>query len=606
MFASLFVWAAPTLALMAAGLLSPSLDARKPADLVVVDGVVYTLDPATPEVEAFAVRDGVIVALGDSRAILDAYRGPETEVLDLDGRAVIPGLIDAHAHVMGLGRALRSIDLVGTTSPEAIARMVSAAAEARAAGSWITGRGWDQNDWALKEFPTHGVLDRAAPHHPVWLTRIDGHAGWANAQAMALAGVTPETPDPEGGRIVRDPAGRPTGIFVDNAQALVARAIPTPDDAEREARLAAAQSRILEVGLTGVHDMGVNRPELELYRRWSDERRLAFRITAYLGSDRETLDWWEGGEWAPPSIENPRLTVRGVKLYADGALGSRGAALLEPYSDEPDNTGLLVTPPESLSALVARAARLGLQPAIHAIGDRGNRVALDAIQASFGPVLADRRCTVTPTADGGGTAVCAEGSAVAPPRIEHAPLRIEHPPPRIEHAQVVALEDIPRFAALGIVASVQPTHATSDMYWAEDRVGAERIQGAYAWRKLRDAGALLACGSDFPVEDANPFHGLYAAVTRRDQEGWPAGGWYPEEAMTREEALACFTIEAARAASMDDLVGSLTIGKRADFVVLDRDYFEIPDGEIWQIRVLRTVIDGVTMHEAGVPASHPQ
>jgi hypothetical protein len=395
---------------------------------------------------------------------------------------------------------------------------------------------------------------------------------------------------------VRDAAGQPTGIFVDNAQALIAAAIPTPDQAEREARLAAAQSRILEVGLTGVHDMGVNRPELEIYRRWANEGRLAFRIVAYLGSDRETLDWWEGGEWTPASNESARLSVRGIKLYADGALGSRGAALLEPYSDDAGNVGLLVTPPESLRALVARAAREGLQPAIHAIGDRGNRVALDAIEASFAPVTADRRCTVSPTADGGGAAVC--GTAASVGQLDR---RDAVPPPRIEHAQVVALEDIPRFAELGIVASVQPTHATSDMYWAEERVGPERVRGAYAWRKLREAGALLACGSDFPVENANPFHGLYAAVTRRDQKGWPEGGWYPEERMTREEALACFTIEAARAASMDDRVGSLAVGKRADFLVLDRDYFEIPDDEIWRIRVLRTVVDGETVYEA--PAS---
>jgi predicted amidohydrolase YtcJ len=289
--------------------------------------------------------------------------------------------------------------------------------------------------------------------------------------------------------------------------------------------------------------------------------------------------------------------VRGAKLYADGALGSRGAALLEPYSDDPDNRGLLVTPPDTLRGLVGRALSLGLQPAIHAIGDRGNRVALDAIEASFAPVTADRQCTVSPTADGGGSAVCGTAASVGQSdRRDAVPA-----PPRIEHAQVVALEDIPRFAELGIVASVQPTHATSDMYWAEERVGPERVRGAYAWRKLREAGALLACGSDFPVENANPFHGLYAAVTRRDQKGWPEGGWYPEERMTREEALACFTIEAARAASMDDRVGSLAVGKRADFLVLDRDYFEIPDDEIWRIRVLRTVVDGETVYEA--PAS---
>jgi len=297
----------------------------------------------------------------------------------------------------------------------------------------------------------------------------------------------------------------------------------------------------------------------------------------YLGSDRETLDWWDAGAWTPPPGDEPRLLVRGVKIYADGALGSRGAALLAPYSDDPGNVGLLVTPADSMRALVREALVMGLQPAIHAIGDRGNRVALDAIEVWM---TSDPR----PSLEG------------MPPPLN--PELTDRLAPRIEHVQVVALEDIPRFAELGITASVQPTHATSDMYWAEDRVGPDRIQGAYAWRRLRDAGAALACGSDFPVENPNPFHGLYAAVTRQDQEEWPEGGWRPGERMTREEALACFTIEAARAARLDGEVGSLSPGKRADFLVLDRDYFTAPEAEIWKIRVLRTVVDGVTVFEA--------
>ncbi len=532
---------------------------QEPADLIVVSGNVVTMDEAAPRVEAFAVKNGAVVALGTTREIEARYAAPD--VLDLKGRTVLPGLIDAHGHVMGLGRALRSLDLVGTESAEAIAALVADAAASRPPGGWITGRGWDQNDWLAKAFPTHGVLDRAAPEHPVWLTRVDGHAGWANARAMELAGITRDTPDPDGGRIERDEDGEPTGVFVDNAQALMAEAIPTPDDAEREARLGAAQARILEVGLTGVHDMGVNLAELEVYRRWADEGRLAFRAVVYLGADRETLDWWDAGEWTAPPTDHPHLVVRGLKMYADGALGSRGAALLAPYSDDPGNTGLLVTRPDSLRALVSRAFAKGLQPAIHAIGDRGNQVALDAYEAGL-------------------------------------PAAGPDPRPRVEHAQVVALEDIPRFGALGAVASVQPTHATSDMYWAEDRVGPERIRGAYAWRRLREAGAMMACGSDFPVESANPFYGLYAAVTRQDQKGWPEGGWRPEERMTREEALRCFTMDAAHAAFLEAEVGSLSPGKRADFVVLDRDYFAVPAEEIWRIRVLRTVVDGETVYEA--------
>ena len=272
----------------------------------------------------------------------------------------------------------------------------------------------------------------------------------------------------------------------------------------------------------------------------------------------------------------------GVKFYGDGALGSRGAALLEPYSDDPGNVGLLVTPPDALEAEVARTLALGLQPAIHAIGDRGNRIALDAIERARAS-LADPAVLNPPT-----TSTTGDGARVS----------YYEPPPRIEHAQVVAVEDIPHFAELGVIASVQPTHATSDMYWAEDRVGPERIQGAYAWRRMLDAGAPLACGSDFPVENPNPFHGLYAAVTRQDQKGWPEGGWRGEERLTREEALACFTRWAAEAAGMADEVGSLEVGKRADFLVLDRDIMDIPAGEIWRTQVLRTVIDGVTVHEA--------
>ena len=557
----------PVLTMLPMSISAGTVRAQEPADLVVVGAVIHTMDPDRPEAEALAVADGRIVAVGSGEEI-GWYRGEGTRVIEAGGRAVIPGLIDAHAHVTGLGRSLRILDLVGTQSPEEIAAMVRETAAERAAGAWITGRGWDQNDWPVKEFPSHEILDRVAPENPVFLTRIDGHAAWVNAEAPRIAGVAADTPDPDGGRIVRDEEGVPAGVLVDNAQALVARSIPSPGPEEREARLAAAVERIVEVGLTGVHDMGVNRAEIELYREWAADGRLLPRIVAYLGYDRETLDWWDAPE-ASLGLggADPKLRVAGVKMYADGALGSRGAALLEPYSDDPDNRGLLVTDPGTLAARTTRALRTGLQPAIHAIGDRGNRVALDAIGAARSAVAGDLDL-----------------------------------PPRIEHAQVIALEDIPRFAEMGVVASVQPTHATSDMPWAEDRVGPERIEGAYAWNTLREAGVALACGSDFPVEKANPFHGLYAAVARRDREGWPEGGWRPGEAMTREEALACFTRDAAAAAGMEDEVGSLEVGKRADFLVLDADPMAVPEEEIWRIRPLRTVIGGKTVFEAASAA----
>jgi len=551
-------------------LAAASATAQERVDLVVTNAVVHTMNPAAPRAEAFAVTNGEIVAVG-TVAEVEALAGPDTERLDLAGGTVIPGLIDAHGHVMGLGGALRMVDLVGTVSPEEVAGRVGRAAADREPGEWILGRGWDQNDWpeGRRDFPAHGMLDDVSPENPVWLTRIDGHAGWANARALEIAGITAETPDPEGGRIVRDEDGSPTGVFVDNAEALVARHIPDPGPEERAARLAAAQERMVAVGLTGAHDMGVGRETLALYRAWDVEGRLVPRIAAYLsGGDDAILDWWEGEGRATYGDGGARFFVPGVKLYADGALGSRGAWLLAEYSDDPDNRGLPVTEPSVLKRRTVRTMELGLQPAIHAIGDRGNRESLDAIAAGLAET--DGPVTSPP-----------EGPALAP---------------RIEHAQVIALDDISRFAELGVIASVQPTHATSDMYWAEQRVGPDRIRGAYAWGKLREAGARLACGSDFPVENANPFHGIYAAVTRMDHEGWPEGGWYPEEAMTREQALACFTRDAAAAVGMDGEIGSIALGRRADFLVLDRDPMTVPAAEIWQTKVLRTVIDGETVY----------
>lgn len=554
------------------------------ADLILVDAVIHTMDPAMPEAHALAAVGGKIMALGESEALLAIHQGPDTVVIDARGAVVLPGLIDAHGHLMNLGRLLRTVDLIGTGSAEEVLEKVRVAAQARAPGEWILGRGWDQNDWDVKEFPTGEMLDGAAPANPVFLERIDGHVAWVNTPALEAGDVTATTPDPEGGRVMRDPSGRPTGILVDYATDLVDRVIPVPDDAELGAMLQAAQERVVSLGMTGVHDMGVGPDTLALYRRWDHEGRLIPRIVAYFSArSPAAIEWWREEGAALHAEPGWRLRVRGPKIYADGALGSRGAALLAPYSDAPTTSGLLLTDPDSLRAIVAGALKLGLQPAIHAIGDRGNRVALDAIEAGERE-WASANPPAPCATEGGAGAGC--GGAL--PAI----------PPRIEHVQVVALEDIPRFAKLGVIASFQPTHATSDMYWAEERVGPERIRGAYAWRRLRDAGARLACGSDFPVESPNPFFGIYAAVTRQDQEGWPAGGWRPEERMTREEALACFTRDAAWATGMEDEVGTLSVGKCADFVIIDRDPLTAPAADLWKTRVLRTVIDGETVYEA--------
>ncbi len=559
---------------------APAAGQEAPADLIVAHGVIRTMRPGTSPVEALAARGGAIVGLGSSAEIEARFLGPDTRVLDVRGRTVLPGLIDAHAHVLGLGEALRELDLVGTTSPEQIAARVREAVAGRPAGAWIVGQGWDQNDWSEKAFPTHAVLDSAAPRNPLVLGRVDGHAVWASASALAAAGIDASTPDPPGGRILRDDTGNPTGILIDNATDLVERAIPAADSTEVRARLEAAQRAMLAVGLTGAHDMGVWPDTLEMYRRWADAGVLVPRFAVYLLARRAgALEWWEaGGGERVRAGDDSHLRVVGVKFYADGALGSRGAALLEPYADDPGNRGLLVMDPDTLKARVARTLALGLQPAIHAIGDRGNRIALDAIE--FG--LDSLRARLGP------------GARPDVTSYEFRP----HRRPRIEHAQVVALEDIPRFARLGVVASMQPTHATSDMYWAEDRVGPRRIGGAYAWRRMRDAGVPLVCGSDFPVESPNPFFGIYAAVTRQDQKSWPPEGWRVDQAMTREQAVACFTRDAASVVGMQDAVGTLEVGKRADLVVLDRDPMRAPAADLWRTRVLQTVIDGEIVYEA--------
>ena len=541
--------------------LVPTLAAAQPSRLVVHNARVYTVDPARPTAEAFAVENGRFVAAGSDAEILGRYANwPRT---DLGGRTVVPGLIDAHAHLMGLGESLLQADLVGTTSKAEVVDRLRAFAADLPDGAWITGRGWDQNDWGEGEpFPTRADLDAAFPDTPVWIGRIDGHAAWANTAALRAAGIDPNAPapaDPSGGAVIRDAEGRPTGVFVDAAEALVASAMPAPDLAFYEAALERALDETARHGLTGVHEAGVPLALLDLYRGFIADGRFPLRNYAMITP----------GEIAAFCAEHPdgldvdgRLAVHSVKVYVDGALGSRGAALLEDYSDEPGNHGLLFLSADSLQTTAARAMRCGLQVNTHAIGDRGNRTVLDAYEGAI-------------DATGGGPG--------------------RH---RIEHAQILNLDDIPRFAALGVIASVQPTHATSDMPWAETRVGPDRIRGAYAWRRLVDAGARLALGSDFPVERVSPLLGFYAAVTRQDAEHAPPGGWYGNQVLTREEALRGFTLDAAFAAFMEDEVGSIEPGKRADFVVLSQDLMTVPPEQILDTEVEATYLDGAPIYEA--------
>jgi predicted amidohydrolase YtcJ len=525
-----------------------------PADLIVTGARIYTVDPAHPMAEALAVRGTRLVFVGSAREAL-VFRGGGTRVVDVHGATIIPGLVDAHAHLLDLGQTLRQVDLSGAASYAEVVARVVARARGMPPGGWIQGWGWDQNRWPGQRFPTHDPLSAAVPDHPVLLARVDGHALLANARAMQLAGVTRETRDPDGGRVLRDTAGNPTGVFVDNAESLVARAVPILADAEREAAVLAAVAECNRWGLTGIHDPGVGRPTLAVYERLARTSRLTIRDYVML-SDDSAMEAEYFAKGPQSALDDGHLWIRAVKLYADGALGSRGAALLSPYSDDPGNIGLLVSTPEHLRDVSVRALKAGFQVATHAIGDRGNRMTLDAYDAALRAV---------PTAD-------------------H---RF-----RIEHAQIISWIDIPRFAELGVIPSMQAVHATSDMYWATERLGPTRILGAYAWRSLLNTGVVIPNGSDVPVERVNPLYSFHAAVTRQDEHDWPAGGWHPEQRMTRDEGLMSMTLWPAYAGFQEHDLGSLTAGKYADFVVLDRDIMTVADADILRTRVLATYLGG--------------
>lgn len=539
------------------------------AEVTLLDNAqIRTLDEARPSAQAMAWgEDGRVLALGEGGALRE--RWPDARVIDAGSAHVVPGLIDAHGHVMGLGYSLIRADLVGTRSKAEAIERLRGFAKTLPKGTWLIGRGWDQNDWPDKAYPTAADLDAAFPDRPVWLRRVDGHAAWANTAAMRQAPRELEGDwQPEGGRILRE-GGRPTGVFVDGAMALVEDAIPPPNEAVREQALSRALAEAAKLGLTGVHDMGVSRADLALYRRFADAGRLTLRITAYADGDGPALeDLCANGIYRHGS---GRLRMDGVKLYADGALGSRGAALLADYSDEAGNRGLLVTSPAALDAAIAKARRCGVQAAVHAIGDRGNRAVLD----SFARHLPKARQNGAPGNDRRW---------------------------RIEHAQVVALDDIPRFAALRVIASMQPTHATSDMPWAPARLGQARLAGAYAWRRFLDAKVPLALGSDFPVESPDPRLGLYAAITRQDREGRPPGGWLPDQRLTPIEALRGFTVDAAFAGFAEKEVGRLAPGYRADFVILDADPVTLPPAKIPALKIRATYLDGKPVYGVG---AHP-
>jgi len=546
-----------TLALTAL-LAAPAAPAERAADLLLTGGVVITLDAAHPRAAALAVRDGRIVAVGDD-AQMKAFFGPTTKRVDLEGRAVVPGLTDAHVHVESLGASLENLDLVGATTLDEACRRVGARARTLRPGEWLLGRGWDQNDWPGQQFPTAADLDRVSSGHPVYLTRIDGHAGWASSKALTLAGIDAKTPDPPGGRLIRDATGAPTGVLVDGAQALVTSKIPEAPRVVRKRRLTAGLQACARAGLTEVHDAGVGLDAVGLYKELLREKGLPVRVYVMLRGPGEFLA--KGATLKPEvGLGDGLLTIRAIKVVADGALGSRGALLLAPYADEPGTKGLLTVDEAEFRRLLPRAIAQGFQVNTHAIGDGANRFVLDAYERAFGGYDGSR-------------------------------YRF-----RIEHAQVLAASDVPRFKSLGVIPSMQPTHCTSDMYWAEARLGPERVKGAYLWKTFLAQGVPIAGGSDAPVEKIAVIPGLYAAVTRQDAKGWPPGGWHPEERVTAEEALAMFSKHAAFAAFEEHDRGEIAVGRRADLTVLSRDVTSIPPADILSTTVALTVVGGRIVH----------
>ncbi|MFD2573912.1 amidohydrolase [Spirosoma soli] len=519
---------------------------KKKADLLITNARIYTADSSFSTAEAFAIKEGKFVAVGSAKALLDQYDADSTA--DLDGQPIYPGFYDPHAHFLGLGQVLDQADLVGAESYDEVIDRLKAFHQKHPDVLWITGRGWDQNDWAEKAFPTKEKLDAAFPNVPVALMRVDGHALLVNSKALRLAQITAGS-KLTGGEVVLA-NGQPTGVLVDNAMQLVKRILPRPDNADKARMLLAAQAACVKLGLTTVSDAGISPDEINLIDSLHKAGRLKIRDYAMVSLGEPNLNYF----LKRGPFQTDRLTVRSFKLYADGALGSRGACLRKPYSDRRETGGFLLLSPAELERVTKLLYASNFQANTHCIGDSANHLMLDL----YGKLLQkanNRRW-------------------------------------RIEHAQVVSPEDFWKFGRYSIIPSVQPTHATSDMYWAGDRLGAIRVKGAYAFKDLMKQNGMIAFGSDFPVEAVNPLFGFHAAVVRQDAKNFPAKGYQMENAVDRKSALLAMTRWAAYANFEDQLRGSISPGKQADFVVLDQDIMTVPNPQLRQTKVKQTWIGG--------------
>ncbi len=526
------------------------------ADLLLTNGNIYTVTEKQPDAEAVAVKTNRIVFVGSNE---DAKKFHAAKIVDLHGRTMVPGFTDSHCHIFGIGEREMRLNLEGTNSREDFLGRVKERVDKTGPGKWITGRGWIETFWKPPQFPTCQDLDKIAPNNPVFLTRADGHASIANSAALRIARIDKDTVDPFGGQILRK-NGEPNGMLLDNAQDFVARNIPKPTEGEREEALLRGIDREIKLGWCEIQNAGSHKEDVDLIRKAFENGKIKIRfVNAVYGPGEDAQSFLREG----PTVNafDHHFTQRTIKVLVDGALGSRGAALLKPYSDAPETSGFLTEKPEGLRTMFEDALRRGVQVETHAIGDRANRLILDLYEQAFKAAPPDER-------------------------------KIREPRWRIEHAQIVDPNDIPRFAKLGVVPSMQPSHAISDLFFAPARLGMERLIGAYAWQSFIKSGCIIAGGSDAPVERGEPMIEFYAAVARKSIKGESGEGWHPEQAVSRENALRMFTIWPAYAAFQEKDKGSIEVGKLADFTVLSQDIMKIPEMEILETRNEMTVIGG--------------